>query len=67
MKRWQEMLLKAAKEAQKATNELISAQAQNKLPPVVKDPKVVGPLIKSVWQAYTATAEKYNEPGDSLR
>ena len=63
MKRWQEMLLKGGDEAQKATNELISAQAQNKLPPVVKDPKIVGPLIKSVWQAYTTTAEKYNEPG----
>ncbi len=63
MKRWQEMLLKGGDDAQKATNELISAQAQNKLPPVVKDPKIVGPLIKSVWQAYTTTAEKYNEPG----
>ena len=39
------------------------AQAQNKLPPLVKDPKIVGPIMKSVWQAYTATAEKYNQPG----
>jgi hypothetical protein len=28
-----------------------------------KDPKVVGPIMKSVWEKYTATAEKYNEPG----
>jgi len=43
--------------------ELVSAQANNKLPPPVKDPKVVGPIMKSVWQQYTATAEKFNEPG----
>ena len=28
-----------------------------------KDPKVVGPVMKSVWTEYTATAEKFNEPG----
>jgi hypothetical protein len=43
--------------------QIISAQAQNTLPAIVKDPKIVGPVMKSVWQAYTATAEKYNEPG----
>ena len=29
----------------------------------IKDPKIVGPVMKSVWQQYTATAEKYNDPG----
>ncbi|MGO3926691.1 DUF3604 domain-containing protein [Rhodopseudomonas pseudopalustris] len=43
--------------------EVISAQANNKLPAPIKDPKVVGPIMKSVWQEYTATAEKFNEPG----
>ena len=33
------------------------------LPPPIKDPKIVGPIMKSVWQQYTATAEKFNEPG----
>jgi len=33
------------------------------LPGPIKDPKVIGPIMKSVWQQYTATAEKYNEPG----
>ena len=42
---------------------MISAQAQGTLPAPIKDPKVVGPIMKSVWQQYTATAEKFNEPG----
>ncbi|MFT4097541.1 MAG: DUF3604 domain-containing protein [Rhodoblastus sp.] len=50
-------------EVQKVKTELVSAQAQGKLPPVIKDPKVVGPIMKSVWQDYTATANKFNEPG----
>ncbi len=29
----------------------------------MKDPKVVVLVMKSVWQQYTATAEKFNEPG----
>jgi hypothetical protein len=61
--RWGEALKAGGKAASDATNELISAQAQGTLPPAIKDPKVVGPVMQSVWQAYTATAEKYNEPG----
>lgn len=61
--RWNQMLRAGGEEAQKATNELISAQAQHKLPPAVQDPKIVGPIIKTVWQQYTALAEKYNDPG----
>jgi hypothetical protein len=30
---------------------------------LVKDPKVVGPLMRSVWTACAALAEKGNEPG----
>ncbi len=46
-----------------AANEVVSAQAQGTLPAPIKDPKIVGPIMKSVWQQYTATAEKFNEPG----
>jgi hypothetical protein len=62
-KRWGEMMKAGGAEAAKAANEIVSAQSNNKLPPVVKDPKVVGPIMKSVWEQYTALAEKYNEPG----
>ncbi len=61
--RWGEALKAGGKAASDAANELTSAQAQGTLPAAIKDPKVVGPVMKSVWQAYTATAEKYNEPG----
>ncbi len=62
-KRWGEMMKAGGADAAKAANEIVSAQANNKLPPMFKDPKVVGPIMKSVWEKYTATAEKYNEPG----
>ncbi|MBA7467938.1 hypothetical protein ES707_03176 [subsurface metagenome] len=61
--RWGKALKNGGKEQQEAMNELVSAQANNTLPPPVKDRKVVGPIMKSVWQQYTATAEKFNEPG----
>ncbi len=61
--RWGQALKAGGKEAAAAANELVSAQAQGTLPAVIKDPKIVGPVMKSVWQQYTATAEKYNEPG----
>jgi len=61
--RWGKAMKAGGKEAADTANELVSAQAQGTLPAPVKDPKVVGPIMKSVWQQYTATAEKYNEPG----
>jgi len=61
--RWGNALKAGGKEQQDAMNELVSAQANNKLPPPIKDPKIVGPIMKSVWQQYTATADKFNEPG----
>jgi hypothetical protein len=61
--RWGKALKEGGNAAADAANELVKAQAQGTLPAPVKDPKIVGPVIKSVWQQYTATAEKYNEPG----
>jgi hypothetical protein len=61
--RWGKAMKAGGEEASTTMRELVSAQANNKLPPVIKDPKVVGPLMKSVWQQNTATAEKFNEPG----
>jgi hypothetical protein len=50
-------------ESAKAANEVVVAQSNNTLPPLIKDPKVVGPVMKAVWNQSTALAEKYNEPG----
>ena len=61
--RWGKSMKVGGEEAATTMRELISAQANNKLPPPIKDPKVVGPIMKTVWQTYTATAEKFNDPG----
>jgi hypothetical protein len=62
--RWNKTLkYGTAEEQAKTQGEVTSRQAQGTLPPPIKDPKIVGPLMKTVWQQYTATAEKYNEPG----
>ena len=60
---WNKAMKGSMADQAKAANEVVSAQAQGTLPPVIKDPKVVGPILRSVWQNYTATAEKFNTPG----
>ena len=60
---WNKAMKAGGEAAAKAAGDIVSAQAQGTLPPPVKEPKVVGPIMKTVWQQYTATAEKYNEPG----
>jgi hypothetical protein len=60
---WNKAMKEGGKASADAANDVVSRQAQGTLPPAVKDPKVVGPIMKSVWQQYTATAEKFNEPG----
>jgi hypothetical protein len=59
IKKWHDMYAAGEGEAMKATMELISAQANKKLPALIMDPK----FAKSVWLKNTAIAEKYNEPG----
>jgi hypothetical protein len=61
--RWSRMMQAGGNEAAQAANELVSAQAQGTLPGPVQDPGVVGPVMMSVWQQYTETAERFNEPG----
>ena len=61
--RWNKMMKAGGTESGKAMNELISAQAQGTLPDPVTNPEIAGPLQKTVWEAYTETAEQYNDPG----
>ncbi|PLW67106.1 DUF3604 domain-containing protein [Pseudohalioglobus lutimaris] len=63
LKRWSQAMKEGGKAAADSMNELISAQAQGTLPGVIQDPATVGPVIRSVWQQYTETAERFNEPG----
>ena len=59
LKRWHDMMAAGPAEAKAAVMELIDAQANKKLPPLVMDPK----FATAVWAKNTAIAEKYNEPG----
>ena len=63
LQRWNKAMKAGGKEAGDAMNEVISAQAQGTLPKPITDPKTSGPVMKTVWQSYTAMAEKYNVPG----
>ena len=63
VKAWSEALHAGGAAAGKAMNELVSAQAQGTLPGPLQDPKVIGPVMKSVWSQYTTTAEQFNDPG----
>ena len=61
--RWRKEMRAGGAKAAAVTREVVSAQASGTLPRPVTDPRVVGGIFKSVWTAYTATAEKFNEPG----
>jgi hypothetical protein len=57
VKRWHDMM--AAGQGVQAASEMIAAQSNNKVPPVMKDPR----LAMSIWAKNTSIMEKYNEPG----
>ncbi|MCL7965943.1 MAG: DUF3604 domain-containing protein [marine benthic group bacterium] len=61
--RWSRMMKEGGESAAQAQNELVSAQAQGTLPGPVQDPEIVVPVMRTVWQQYTATAEEFNQPG----
>jgi hypothetical protein len=61
--RWSNMMHAGGNEAATAMNEVISAQAQNTMPAPLTDPELALPLMKTVWEAYTQTAEEFNDPG----
>ncbi|HSQ68624.1 MAG TPA: DUF3604 domain-containing protein [Steroidobacteraceae bacterium] len=59
LKRWHDMMNEGGEAASAAMMELIAAQSNKRLPPLIMDPK----FAKSAWERTTAIAEKYNEPG----
>ncbi len=63
LERWSKMMRAGGKQASDAMNEVISGQAQGTLPGEITNPKVSGPVMRSVWQQYTETADQFNEPG----
>ena len=59
LKRWHDMITAGGQSALAATVELVRSAGTNTTPPLLSDPHI----IELVWQDYTATAERYNEPG----
>ena len=59
IKRWHDMFAGGPDQAKAAVMELIAAQSNKKLPPLVMDMK----FARTMWAKNTAIAEKYNEPG----
>jgi hypothetical protein len=59
LRRWHDMMEKGGESAGAAMMELIAAQSNKKLPPLIMDPK----FAKSTWERATEIVEKYNEPG----
>ena len=61
---WSKAMKAGGKEPRDADERThLRARRRARCPRPIKDPKIVGPVMKSVWQQYTATAEKYNDPG----
>jgi hypothetical protein len=59
LKRWHNMMNESPEKGVQAAGEMIEAGSQGKLPSAILDPKIA----RSVWNAYTATAEQFYEPG----
>src|SRR6202049_3453953 len=59
LRRWHEMVVAGGQTAVDATIELIRSTVTRTPPPLLLDQRVV----RSVWQGYTETADRYNEPG----
>jgi hypothetical protein len=59
LRRWHQMMNSSPEEGVKAAGEMISAGSQGKLPPAIFDPTIT----RTVWNNYTKTADKYNDPG----
>ena len=60
---WSKAMKAGGDEAVAVQGEVIVRQTQGTLPAPLTDPKVAGPVMKSVWDKYLETADAFNEPG----
>jgi hypothetical protein len=63
IQRWNGMLHGDPSTREEAARQIIQAQASGTMPKLISDPRVAGPIMRSVWQANNAAAERFNEPG----
>jgi len=63
-KKWHDLLQKGTLEAnQELAVGIPAAMASGNLPEPLTNPEKAIPMLRSSWQAYTTTTEKYNNPG----
>jgi hypothetical protein len=61
--RWKKAMEEGGQAAADVAGEVVVRQGNGTLPPPLQDPKVAGPVMKSVWDRYLDTAEAFNSPG----
>lgn len=61
--RWHELLQAGGEDAQKVAREMIDGHLAGTNPPALSDPEIMGPIVKTIWQARGDIVERYNEPG----
>ncbi|MGD1935910.1 MAG: DUF3604 domain-containing protein [Candidatus Phaeomarinobacter sp.] len=61
--RWSRMMQAGGQESVKATIELIDGHTKGTNPEILGDPKVMGPILKNLWQSRGDVIDQYNEPG----
>ena len=61
--RWHDMMHEGPQGSLKATSELIDRVARKTLPASLIDPEKQKDTTRKIWNAHTATVERYNDPG----
>lgn len=61
--RWNKMLNGTKEQSARAGKEMPESLDKGILPPSIKDPKIIGPIMTSIWGNYLKIADRYNEPG----
>ena len=59
LRRWHNMMRESPEKGVQAALEIIEAGSQGNVPEALIDPKIA----RTVWSAYTKTADEYNQPG----
>jgi len=60
---WNEAMHEGGDAALQVMADIIVRQGNGTLPEPLTNPVTSGPIMKSVWESYTETAEQFNEPG----
>ena len=60
---WRKMMQSGPQGSGLATRQMIAAFGNGTMPAVMRDPKILGPLTRTVWSDHIDTVEAFNDPG----